>query len=67
MKRLLAYLPLVAMALMMGCNTYTPLPAGSFILADGIENYKLTLNGMAGSYKMFYLTSKYPWSIEACP
>ncbi len=67
MKRLLSYLPLVAMALMMGCNTYTPLPAGSFILADGIENYKLTLNGMAGSYKMFYLTSKYPWSIEACP
>lgn len=67
MKRLLACLPLLAMALMMGCHQYTPLPAGSFSLGDGIESYKLTLNGIADSSKMFYLTSKYPWSIEACP
>ena len=67
MKRLLIYLAIVVAVFMAGCNRSTPLPAGSFFVGAGIENNRLTIEGFAGSTKEFYISSKYPWSIEVCP
>ena len=67
MKKLLIYLALIAAVFMAGCNRHAPLPVGSFYVGTGIENNRLTLKGVAGSSAEFYISSKYPWSIEACP
>ena len=65
MKRLLIYMIMLCTLFVAGCEKPQPLPAGSFYVGDGIVNNTLTLKGYEGSSSQFYISSKYPWSIES--